>query len=1127
MRDAMRLVRLRNKEGPLPPIRVRKSLRIRKGFADGGAVPSFDPSKPFEPVASAPAFDASKPFEAATPKTHEDSIWSVGKQAVLGVPRGLLDIAGGLGEAVTAKPLRDVSAAAAAADAVAPQGLNQHPEGPTDSELRRQAYNRALSPGYSETMRTAVGLEGTNSPQTPAERIASGVGEGAAGAVLGGQANLASNAIIGGIGGAAGRTAAEMAPEAYKPAAEIVGNLAGGVGASAVASGARGGLGVASRLAQPLTKEGQQTLAGRYLQSRSSDPDALKAALDSPPPPIVSGSQPTTFQQTGDMGLGALEREVSAKNPAEFMQRRAEQNAARLDALADVQQSGNPIEVATAVRGRISAIDKMTQDAVEDAMLVARDKGSQIGGKGTPESYGEDIRGNIQPRVDALGRDVSQSVNELGGHSTPEAYGNNLRTALRDAETAARRNEKSLWDAVDPEGNLTVGIKPVQQASNAVYGKLSTAAQASLKPAERQIVDIMDQYPSVVPFKELTDLRSLVSSHLREELSTAGRTPTYGRLSQLRGAIEDAIDGNVQSRLASEAAAVKAGTIQPEDTILARLQREANEFRASREVSRSSAAANSAEREAPFSSTSRTEVQGRPSDATGDKGVSSPADTTINFDQSAAERLGAASEATRNRAQTFNSPTLKPILRKEGQSGPFRLADSGVPDRIFAKGPGGYDAVSRYLSAAPSPQTRQALQDYAISTMRRAAVRPDGTINPTSFQRWRQSYQDALRAFPELDSRLANVARASELLEIERANSLVGVQNSAIPSQFFKPGAQGFESVQRLRNVIGDQKALPILEDYAASTLRKSAMTPEGMIDPDKFVRWQAQHADALRAFPELKNRLSDAAQAATVVSDVTALRRSALQSAQEGVLGKIAGLSDGQDVTRTVGSLFTGPSSVKDVRKLVAQVRSDPQAMEGLRKATVDHMVQKLVSNTEAGTSGRPIIKSDQFQTFFKNNEQALSQVLKPEQMNAARAIAADLQRANRSIASVKLPGGSNTAQDLTGIKHGQSMLARIIIDGTATAAGWLASMSPTIAAISGGSAHVATAMRSAGFSKVDDLIKQAMLDPSLAKQLLAKAPEKIFPIADRMFARRVMMLTGSALAKENKELQSLEKSQ
>lgn len=60
VKNALQLARLRNKQGPLAPIKVRK-------FASGGSVPEFDPNKPFE-AAEAPAFDASKPFESVTEK---------------------------------------------------------------------------------------------------------------------------------------------------------------------------------------------------------------------------------------------------------------------------------------------------------------------------------------------------------------------------------------------------------------------------------------------------------------------------------------------------------------------------------------------------------------------------------------------------------------------------------------------------------------------------------------------------------------------------------------------------------------------------------------------------------------------------------------------------------------------------------------------------------------------------------------------------------------------------------------------------------------------------------------------------------------------------------------------------
>lgn len=66
--SALQLARLRNKEGALP------AISIRRKFSAGGAVPVFDPNKPFEDSA-APAFDASKPFESAVePKPTETPV---------------------------------------------------------------------------------------------------------------------------------------------------------------------------------------------------------------------------------------------------------------------------------------------------------------------------------------------------------------------------------------------------------------------------------------------------------------------------------------------------------------------------------------------------------------------------------------------------------------------------------------------------------------------------------------------------------------------------------------------------------------------------------------------------------------------------------------------------------------------------------------------------------------------------------------------------------------------------------------------------------------------------------------------------------------------------------------------
>ena len=59
---------------------------------------------------------------------------------------------------------------------------------------------------------------------------------------------------------------------------------------------------------------------------------------------------------------------------------------------------------------------------------------------------------------------------------------------------------------------------------------------------------------------------------MRAELSKEGRTQAYGRLTQLKGAWEDAMHGALTDQAGSDADAVAAGTMAPQDTMAAKLQ---------------------------------------------------------------------------------------------------------------------------------------------------------------------------------------------------------------------------------------------------------------------------------------------------------------------------------------------------------------------------------------------------------------------------------------------------------------------------------------------------------------------------------------------------------------------------
>jgi hypothetical protein len=629
-------------------------------------------------------------------------------------------------------------------------------------------------------------------------------------------------------------------------------------------------------------------LAGGTLASRAENVDDVKEALENAPRELIPGSRPTTFQVTGDMGLGALEREQQTRHPQTFMQRRAEQNTARVEALRGVQPEGNPADLANTVRRSLQDIDAMTAGAVDRA---------------TQRAQGEN--------------------HALGGEGTPEGYGATLRSAAQDAENVAREREQSLWSAVDPDGTLTVTAEPVRRALHRVYGNMTRAGESGLTGAERTLQDVIGGYGRIVPFRELADLRSRLSSDMRQELATAGRSPAYARLSQLRGAVEDSLHGAVEQRATQEAEAVARGEMSSEDTAAARLQAEVNSWYADRNTASSmgtrtgtGTGADAGGRSSRISSVPRTENESgrRLRDASGNSGIQEASNAVPTFDAAARDRLDAANTATRERVATYGKPSgpVGEILRTAGERGQYRLPDAAVGQKIFT------------------------------------------------------------------------------------------------------PGPRGFENVQAYRRATDDPTALATLQDYVASRLKQIATRPDGTLDPTKTENWLRAHSEAMRAFSQLGEQFRDAASATSAIEDVAALRKEAMADAQAGALGKLINAHDAADVIKTIGGVFSGSNPIQAMRRIVGEARRDPDAMAGLRRAVVDYAYNCFVSNTEAATSGIGSMRSDSFQTFVRQNRGVLRQVFSEAEVNTLSAIAADLQRSARSLNAVRIPGQSNTAQDI-----------------------------------------------------------------------------------------------------------------
>ncbi len=378
-----------------------------------------------------------------------------------------------------------------------------------------------------------------------------------------------------------------------------------------------------------------------------------------------------------------------------------------------------------------------------------------------------------------------------------------------------------------------------------------------------------------------------------------------------------------------------------------------------------------------------------------------------NMDEGAAQRLRAASAATKERAQTFDQGPVGDVLRQRSGSADYRLPDSAVPAKVWVSGPRGAEAVQSYGKAAGS----------------KAAI-----------------------------------------------------------------------------------------QEAAAESLRREAMT-DGIIDPGKFANWQKRYADAIRALPaEVRSMFANAASASRAYEAAASARKAAIEASQTALAKRLAGLSNSQDIVRTVGAIFGSRNAVEQMRELMDKIKGSPDAVAGLKKAVADHIATLATGTTEAGASSVNKVNASAFQKFVARNAAVLKEAGFTEgQISIMRALANDLQRAQRTMQATALPASPNTAADVMGAMRSAaketgkpSLLSKIL------AGSWAGlHVGGPYGAVTGAASaigeHLTRAMRGAGLAKARDIVQAGILDPEIGRQLLRRASELPDSESERALARAI----------------------
>jgi hypothetical protein len=570
---------------------------------------------------------------------------------------------------------------------------------------------------------------------------------------------LARQGLIGGIAGVGGNVAAANVPAPYKPLANAVGQLAGGgvaaLGDAGISATARAGANLARPLLAPFSENAAKDIAASRLQAATTNlPVAVSTASHGlEEPPLVRRSEPTLGQLTGDSGLLALERTQATKNPDLFKTRQAEQQEAQVGALNGVQPTGSPAAVGAFIRQQLDAMDTRQVSAIAGAQARAGEANTGLGGFGTAQEYGQTIRSN-----------------------------------LAEAQRAAKANEARLWDAIDPTGNLTIDARPTAQAAQQILGEIpETAAKPSGE--EAQILATAQGLGGNTSFRNLSALKSRVGDELRAQRFNAGSPTLIRRLAMLQDAISQNIADGAEGVAQREQQAVAAGQMSPEDAMTARLAALAQQHYSAQNVRAPAAIAEMAAGRTLGAGPSGVSGSGSPmafgSDRTGlspsgrfgsasrDQSLSNRTASQVapTFDTAAAARYRAAANATRERVGTFNKGAVGQVLRQGENAGTFRLPDSAVAAKFFNKGTHAAEDVQGFQNAAGGrDEAEAALREYAALDLRRAASRPDGTLDPLKMQQWLAQHRDALKAFPELSDRFGQAAEAQRVVDNMTAN---------------------------------------------------------------------------------------------------------------------------------------------------------------------------------------------------------------------------------------------------------------------------------------------------------------------------------------------------------------------
>ena len=361
------------------------------------------------------------------------------------------------------------------------------------------------------------------------------------------------------------------------------------------------------------------------------------------------------------------------------------------------------------------------------------------------------------------------------------------------------------------------------------------------------------------------------------------------------------------------------------------------------------------------------------------------------------------------------------------------------------------------------------------------------------------------------------------------------LSNSAVPAKVFPGGPRGYDAIKQYQKATNNSPEAELsLHQAAAESLRQYAIGNDGMIDPQKLANWKNLHQHGLRAMdesaPGYSKRFDNASKATQLVTAEVAAQKAMRDHFQTGIVGKLLGADGDDEIVSRFGRIMNADDRVSQIEKLLATVRGNPDAMDGLRKTAAAWMARQFKTQTEIGSSGEKQVSAAAFKKIVNDKAPVLSKLFSAEEMGRFRQIAHALDIQNRSLTS-KIAGGPGTAQDLNQAAkaggHGSAKPASSISEAMKSGAmlGYVAHGFHGAAwgAATGGAGHIVNALRAMGIDNVQKLYNDALLNPERARYYLAQVPEALPNANGRLIAAnlRRTFLTGPQIVRSQQPQQ------